>query len=360
MHNILSLDGGGIRGVFTLRVLARMEALLREHFRRPDMVLADYFDFIGGTSTGAIIGAALSWGVSVEKIIEFYHEQSLRAFADKTYIGRLWALYGADELTRILREFFSEDSAGEVPALLGTARLKTLFLCVMRNANTGSAWVITNSRTAKYNQLPPEESNLSIPLYQLIRASAAAPVFFLPEQIALGSGKWLFVDGAVTPYNNPSFIMYLAATLPCYGIGWPDGVDNLRLISVGTGRLRSRLEKTDATEVTVLDQIRHTVKALIDTTGVHQDLVCRTVGLCLCGEPIDSEAGDLVEIPGAGNAGKKFLYCRYNHEFSANEVGNLRLPSDPTAIDNLRAIPFYEEAGDAFASRHVRLEHLAG
>jgi hypothetical protein len=335
-----------------------MEALLRAHYQRPEMVLADYFDFIGGTSTGAIIGAALSWGVSVEKIIDFYRHQSARAFADKSYIGRLWALYGADELTQILRVFFSEDGEGKIPATLGTDKLRTLFLCVMRNATTGSAWVITNCKNAKFNKLPPGESNLGIPLYQLIRASAAAPVFFLPEKITLGPERWLFVDGAVTPYNNPAFQMYLMATVPGYCIGWPDGVNNLRVISVGTGRLRTRLGKIDAGNVTVFDQIKHAVKGLIDSSGVHQDLACRAIGLCIAGEPLDSEVGDMVETPAPANSGKKFLYCRYNHEFSGDEISRLKLPSDPTAIDNLRAIPFYEEAGDAFAMRHVKLEHL--
>lgn len=357
-RNILSLDGGGIRGVFTLRILARIEALLREHFNDKKMVLANYFDFIGGTSTGAIIGAALSWGTSVEKLIGFYHEQSEKAFADKSYIGRLWALYGADELTRILREFFSEDGAGKEPALLGTDKLKTLFMCVMRNATTGSAWPVTNAKNAKFNKLASEKSNLRIPIYQLIRASAAAPVYFLPEQIALDTDKWIFVDGAITPYNNPAFMMYLAATLPCYGTGWQDGVDKLRIISVGTGRHRSRLEKTEPKRVHVGDQIIHAIKALIDTTSVHQDLTCRSVGLCLSGEPIDTEVGDLAEIPSIHNANKKFLYCRYNHEYSPEEFNSLKLPSNPISIDNLRAIPFYEKSGDAFAESQVKVEHL--
>ena len=216
MRNILSLDGGGIRGVFSLRILLRIESLLREHFHQPDFVLADYFDFIGGTSTGAIIGAALSWGASVEDIIDFYRHQSERAFADRSYLGRLWAMYGSDELTRILRDYFSEDGHGQVPSKLGTSKLRTLFLCVMRNATTGSAWVITNCRNAMFNKLPGGQSNLEIPLYQLIRASAAAPVYFMPEQIVSGTDKWLFVDGAITPYNNPAFRILLDCDAPLF------------------------------------------------------------------------------------------------------------------------------------------------
>ena len=58
---LLAIDGGGIRGVIALDLLARIEAELRAETGRPDMVLADFFDYIAGTSTGAIIATALSW-----------------------------------------------------------------------------------------------------------------------------------------------------------------------------------------------------------------------------------------------------------------------------------------------------------
>ena len=74
---ILSLDGGGVRGVFTLEILARMEELLRaetikKNPEKKNFVLADHFHFIAGTSTGAIIASLLSWGKSVADIRELY------------------------------------------------------------------------------------------------------------------------------------------------------------------------------------------------------------------------------------------------------------------------------------------------
>ena len=65
---MLSLDGGGMRGVLSLEVLAAIEARLRDRFRNPRLVLADYFDYIAGTSTGAIIATALALGNSVEQV----------------------------------------------------------------------------------------------------------------------------------------------------------------------------------------------------------------------------------------------------------------------------------------------------
>ena len=75
---ILALDGGGIRGVFSIEILGRMEEMLRRHYGKPDMVLADHFDFIAGTSTGGIIGSFLSWGEPVESVRKLYEDAGLR------------------------------------------------------------------------------------------------------------------------------------------------------------------------------------------------------------------------------------------------------------------------------------------
>jgi patatin-like phospholipase/acyl hydrolase len=68
---ILALDGGGVRGIISLAYLERLEAILRERFG-PDTVLADYFDLIGGASTGAIIATGLALGLPVKRLIATY------------------------------------------------------------------------------------------------------------------------------------------------------------------------------------------------------------------------------------------------------------------------------------------------
>ena len=82
---------------------------------------------------------------------------------------------------------------------------------------------------------PGPGSNLELPLWQLVRASSAAPTFFAAEEIALDEHEFLFSDGAVTTLNNPALQLVLMATLPAYQLGWPTGRDRLLLVSVGTG-----------------------------------------------------------------------------------------------------------------------------
>ena len=87
----------------------------------------------------------------------------------------------------------------------------------LRNTSTGSPWPVSSNPAGRYNQGPG--SNLDLPLWQLVRASAAAPTFFVPEEIELGARTFVFSDGAVTTLNNPALQLVLMATLPAYT--WP-------------------------------------------------------------------------------------------------------------------------------------------
>jgi uncharacterized protein len=69
---LLAIDGGGIRGVLALEILEKIENPLRPKAINTTFRLAHYFDYIAGTSTGGIIAAGLSMGMSVSEIKNFY------------------------------------------------------------------------------------------------------------------------------------------------------------------------------------------------------------------------------------------------------------------------------------------------
>lgn len=117
MKRILALDGGGIRGVFSLAVLRRMQELLREHYDKPDLVLADHYDLFAGTSTGAIIATCLCWGMTVEAILDLYVKFGGTMFTPvpwyRPFRKLLVSRYEAKPLSAFLQRLFSEDKEGK-------------------------------------------------------------------------------------------------------------------------------------------------------------------------------------------------------------------------------------------------------
>jgi len=87
---ILSLDGGGIRGMITLAYLQRIEDILKSRTQKSNYRLCDYFDLIGGTSTGAIIAAALACGYTVSEITQHYLNLGQEIFAARNGIFGLY------------------------------------------------------------------------------------------------------------------------------------------------------------------------------------------------------------------------------------------------------------------------------
>jgi len=126
---LLALDGGGIRGVLSLGILEQVESKLRHWAGRPDLVLADYFDYfdyIGGTSTGAIIASGLALGMPVAEVLELYRTMSSAVFKF-SWLSPFASLHPAGPLRKQL-----DTTLG--PAIrLGDPALKSLLLLVLHN-----------------------------------------------------------------------------------------------------------------------------------------------------------------------------------------------------------------------------------
>jgi patatin-like phospholipase/acyl hydrolase len=86
-HKLLACDGGGIRGIISVEILARIERELRTSSRNPKLVLADYFDYVAGTSTGAIIATLVALGFSVDEIRVARFRRFVYAFYDLVFFG---------------------------------------------------------------------------------------------------------------------------------------------------------------------------------------------------------------------------------------------------------------------------------
>jgi hypothetical protein len=370
MKRILTLDGGGIRGVFSLQILAKIEELLRKEQNNERLVLGEVFDLIAGTSTGAIIATFLKWGMSVADIDRLYDERAAEMFARERWYRWWKSKFRAESIAGFFQQTFREEN--DSPALFGSERLRKYLLVVMRNASTGSPWPLCNNPAAKYMERSRADCNLNVPIWQLLRASTAAPYYFPPEAIQLGERQYLFVDGGLTSYNNPSLIAVLTATLPQYQLGWTATPEELHVVSVGTGAVRAKLPAKIAAKINMLDQIKYLAPAMISSAAVDQDKLCRILGDFVNGteirskdgrqilgsDEIDAEIG-MLDAPSLFGAGEqKFTYVRYDAPFILTPAEARQLVTGQTEMDNIKLKPYLRRAGKEYAETHVCLEHL--
>src|SRR5690606_11238382 len=142
---------------------------------------------------------------------------------------------------------------------------------------------------AKYNRSDRDDNNLELPLWQLVRASTAAPVYFPPEVVEVGRHRFIFVDGGVTTYNNPSFLLFLMATVEPYRLQWQAGKDRMLLVSVGTGASAKANANLQPSEMNLLYNAGSIPSALMYAALNEQDMLCRVFGDCRHGDPLDRE-----------------------------------------------------------------------
>ncbi len=95
---LLAIDGGGIRGVLALEILAEIERELGKG--SADFRLSHYFDYIAGTSTGGIIAAGLARGMAVAEIMDFYETAGAQMFERASLIERLYYKFKSEPLAR--------------------------------------------------------------------------------------------------------------------------------------------------------------------------------------------------------------------------------------------------------------------
>ncbi len=245
---ILALDGGGSRGLLTLGFLQKLETHFEQRSGDPNFRLSQYFDLIGGTSTGAIIATTLALGWKVHQVRDIYFNLLPAIFAKPQVPGPLRLLIPAfsnKALTEAMNEYLGD-------RMLKSEDLQTGLAIHAKRIDSGSAWILVNNPDWCYFG---SEGDMGIPnaefyLRDLVQGSAAAPTYFNDIRVPLTrnkrgkvTGYAHFFDGGVSPNNNPALQLLLTATEPAFGFNWQLGVNNLLLWSVGTGYVRKRFER---------------------------------------------------------------------------------------------------------------------
>lgn len=334
---ILALDGGGLRGILTLGILKSMEDILRNrHGNDEAFRLSDYFDLIAGTSTGAIIAATLAMGWSVDQITDEYFSLGSRVFQRSLLRqGLIRARYDEARLMEELRAVYGSDTT------LGSERLLTGLLIVIKRLDSGSPWPVSNNPRGKYFKSRPGGTigNGDYKVWQAVRASTAAPDYFDPERITIAQlpnhppvyGD--FVDGGVSPFNNPALQAFMYATLDGYQVNWPTGEQKILLVSVGTGSADPTVRRSEVASA-------HAFRALLSLMGdvaALQEIVLQWMSSSPTARNIDRELGTLASD--LLDAKPLLSYLRYNVDLQATAIRDLLgAQADMIATENLSAM----------------------
>lgn len=207
---ILSIDGGGIRGVYSAHILKRIE----EEFK---IKLHEHFDLIAGTSTGSIIAGAIACDIPIDNIFNLYITYGNKIFNKSLFrlpnflsFLRLWSQYNNKHLKKILEEQFGDKTLSSIDKPL---------IIPASNLSTGKVYV---SKSFYHNDFIRDKN---VNISQAILASCSAPLYFNPIEL----NKQLLCDGGLWA-NNPSLVAVIDSKFRLN-----QDIKNIKILSIGTG-----------------------------------------------------------------------------------------------------------------------------
>jgi len=283
---ILSIDGGGIRGIIPAVILAYIEEELQRKTKNDAARLADYFDMIAGTSTGGILTTLYLMPddkqrskYQAKEAIELYKKHGKDIFdKNRTLTG---AKYSEKGLERILKEKF------------GNFRLsETRKHCVI------TAYDITN-RDAVFFTTPEAKNSKDRDYYMrdVARATSAAPTYFTPTKITPLSGnpELCLVDGGMFA-NDPSLSAIVEARKTDFPSQSKPNFENLYVVSVGTGKVEKPYEYDKARKWGLLLWIKPVIDILMsssaEVTGYQVQKIFEAIGCAKNYERIEPALGE--------------------------------------------------------------------
>jgi patatin-like phospholipase/acyl hydrolase len=209
---ILSIDGGGFRGVYSAHLLNCIESKL-------NIRLLDTFDLIAGTSTGSIIAAGIACGIPVSEILQLYKDHGRRIFRRRMHArlplisGLFASKYKNKYLKKVLSATFEENKLGDLSKPL-----------IIPSTDIGNGCVhVFKSKYADGFVRDPE-----VFVRDAVLASCSAPTYFDPYKVK----EYLLVDGGLWA-NNPSLVAAIDAKKRMKA-----DMARIKILSIGTGTVK--------------------------------------------------------------------------------------------------------------------------
>lgn len=211
---ILSLDGGGIRGLYSAQILKNLQDKCGVDFYND-------FDLIVGTSTGSILAGAIVKKIDLEKVISLYKNEGKNIFKKRWYarLGLFGSKYDPVTLKEQLKSIFENTVLGDIdkPLLINATDIGNSSQFVFKTTFNDQKDANGNPKALVRDK--------DIALYDAILASSSAPIFFPPHQI----GNFLLADGGL--WANSPVLVALAEAKKIFNVDPND----VAIVSVGTG-----------------------------------------------------------------------------------------------------------------------------
>lgn len=257
VKRILTLDGGGIRGLVSGIWLEALEQRLKAAGKGP---LHAHFDLIAGSSTGALIAAGLGVGLAPKALTALYEH-----FGDEVFPGaaeRLWSRvtrsfgqglsaprYSPKGLEKVLRRIFAERTLGSV-----TPRIMAI------------AYDTVTRDPLFFKSFKPEHAD--VPLWEVCRAATAAPTYFPAHLATVERRRRALIDGGVVA-NNPT----ACAIAEAVRLNGDARLDALVVLSIGTGRTTRPISEREATTWGALEWAIPIIDVLFDGSADSVDYI---------------------------------------------------------------------------------------
>lgn len=226
-RRILAIDGGGIRGLIPAVLLDSLEKATHQAAVR-------HFDFLAGTSTGAVLAAAVAADFTGEELVDLYRTRGPELFRRTPVLSLLKRIVtGHMYDVERLRSIIEKELSRHAPARWRINDVPRDIMITAKGLEKGRQWFFVKDR-------PGHEPGHTgrLPLVDCVTASAAAPTYFAPWRVGdLG----LMVDGGTGVAGNPTYQACVEA------FEYTDGdypPDETIVVSLGTGRFLNRRPPT--------------------------------------------------------------------------------------------------------------------
>lgn len=257
MRTILSIDGGGIKGIIPGLVLVELEERLKQKTGDPDAHIANYFDFFAGTSTGGILTCLLLCPsredptkprFSAREALDLYISNGAKIFESKGFkkvfadIGWVTERYDAKFLEKILLHYFEDVKLSELikPCII------TAYNIELRKAH------IFRQKTAK-----SRGAHRDFYVRDVCRATSAAPTYFSVAEInSLAGVRYPLLDGGIFA-TNPSLSAFVEIKREPNQEFSPN---DIHILSLGTGVSKQSYDSEELSDTKAL----FVVPALLD------------------------------------------------------------------------------------------------